>query len=139
MSAEDLKAKVRRIHEEGVNKGNMAVFDELYAANDIFHHPNSPQENLEGLKAYFSAARTGYPDLHETIHDLMAAEGDKVVTRFTWEGTHTGEWPAGTPPSGKHVRMTLIGITRFSGGKIVDAEGFRVASASAISGGKSAI
>jgi predicted ester cyclase len=120
MTAEEMKTKVRRVHEEGINKDNLAVFDELYAADVMFHHPNSPQKNLEGLKAYFEAARIGYPDMHETIHDLMAAEGDKVVARFTWEGTNTGEWPAGARPTGKHVRMTLIGISRFAGGKIVE-------------------
>jgi steroid delta-isomerase-like uncharacterized protein len=121
MSTEDLKAKVRREFEDGWNKGNLAVFDENYAANAVWHHPTNPQKDREGLKGFVIAVRTSYPDVHVTIHDLMAAEGDKVVARWTFEGTDTGGSLAlGTPPTGKHVKFTGILIHRFEGGKVVE-------------------
>lgn len=32
-----------------------------------------------------------FPNIHFTIED-MVSEGDKVVTRFTCQGTHQGDW-----------------------------------------------
>jgi steroid delta-isomerase-like uncharacterized protein len=116
MAAEELKAKMRRLYEEGWNKGNMAVLDEVYAPNIIWHHPNNPQEDLEGAKAFVARARARYPDIHYTIDDLMAAEGDKVVMRWTCEGTDTG----GSPPTGKKLKATGIMIFRFEQGKVVE-------------------
>ncbi len=122
MTPEEMKALVRRDFEEGWNKGNLAVFDESHAPNSVYHHPRNPQNDREGLKNKFVApVRVSYPDLHFTIHDLMAAEGDKVVSRWTFEGTDTGgSVSLGTPPSGRHVKMPGILISRFEGGKIVE-------------------
>ena len=47
MSTEELKAKVRRGIEDGWNKGNLAVFDEVCAPNVAYHHPTNPQKNLK--------------------------------------------------------------------------------------------
>ena len=43
MSTEDNKALIRRLIEEVWNQGNLAVFDELYAPDFIFHDPGLPQ------------------------------------------------------------------------------------------------
>lgn len=62
--------------------------------------------------------RTAFPDLYGTIEDLIA-EGDKVVTRITYRGTHQGEF-MGIPPTGRPVTMTFTGINRIAGGKIAE-------------------
>jgi predicted ester cyclase len=60
--------------------------------------------------------------MHFTIDDSVAAEGDKCVARWTWEGTDMGGSVAfGTPPTGKHVKFTGTTIRRFEGGKVVEA------------------
>jgi predicted ester cyclase len=121
MSTEDLKAKVRRAIEEGWNKGNPAVLDAVYAANVAYHHPTNPQKDLEGLKGFCSAVCANWTDMHITIHDLIAAENDWIVTRFTFEGTDTrGSVSLGTAPTGKHVKMTGIMIDHFAGGKVIE-------------------
>jgi predicted ester cyclase len=121
MATEDLKAKVRRVVEDGWNKGNVSVLDENYGANVVYHHPTNPQKGRQGLKKYFTAVRISYPDLHFTIDDLMSAEADKIVMRWTFEGTDTGGSVAfGTPPTGKHIKFTGITIYRFVGGKCVE-------------------
>ncbi len=120
MTPEEMKAMVTRQTEEGWNKGNMAAFDETCAPNFVAHHPTNPTKDLEGYKKYTNAVRTSYPDMHFTIHDLIA-EGDKAVMRWTYEGTDTGGSPSvGTPPSGKHVTFTGISIFRFEGGKMAE-------------------
>ena len=121
MSTEDLKAKVRRLVEEGWNKGNMAVFDELCAPNVVLHHPTYPQTSREGLKGFCSALRSMAPDLHITTDDLMAAEGDKVVIRVTERCTDTfGAPERGLAPTGKQLTITGIMIYAFAGGKVVE-------------------
>jgi predicted ester cyclase len=49
----------------------------------------------------------------------MIAEGDKVMTRLSAYGTHTGEL-FGIPPTDKQVSMTAIVIHRIENGKIVE-------------------
>lgn len=53
-----------------------------------------------------------------TLDDLIT-EGDKVVIRWTWHGTHQRElW--GIPPINRHVTGTGITIYRFAGDRIVE-------------------
>jgi predicted ester cyclase len=54
-----------------------------------------------------------------TIED-MVAESDKVVVRFTYRGTHTGEL-MGVAPTGKKVSQAGINIFRIAGGKVAEA------------------
>ncbi len=62
--------------------------------------------------------RRAFPDSYFTVED-MVAEGDKVVTRKTFHGTHEGEF-MGIPPSGRSVSMGLIDIVRISEGRVVE-------------------
>ncbi len=123
MSTEDNKAKERRLFEEGLDQGKVAVFDELCAPNYIYHDPDLPEvRTLEDFKRYVTEARSEFPDLHMTIEDMIA-EGDKVVTRWMWRGTNTGDLvtPMHIPATGKRVTVTGITIGRFAGGKKVEA------------------
>ena len=119
MSAEDNKAIFRRIVEEGFNKGNMSVLDELVAANHVNHTDNvhGPEE----YKRFITMYRAAFPDLHMAI-DLQIAEGDKVVNRWTTRATHRGNL-MGIPPTGKQVTVTGTHIARIVGGKIVEEWG----------------
>jgi len=47
------------------------------------------------------------------------AEGDLVVARKTWRGTHRGEL-LGIPATGKQVTLEVIDISRIRDGKIVE-------------------
>jgi steroid delta-isomerase-like uncharacterized protein len=60
--------------------------------------------------------RSGMPDLRVVIEDMIA-EGDKVATRYTLEGTHEGEL-FGVPPTGQHLSIKSISVERVSDGKI---------------------
>jgi steroid delta-isomerase-like uncharacterized protein len=60
--------------------------------------------------------RAAFPDLHFAIEDQIA-EGDKVVTRYTFSGTQQGPL-MGIPATGKHVSITGISIYRVVNGKM---------------------
>jgi predicted ester cyclase len=122
MSTEDNKANVRRFTEEGVNQGNVAVFDELCASNWVYHDPSFPNvRTLEDYKRFITETHSAFPDFHVTIEDVIA-EGDQVVLRSTWRGTNTGDIVTPMPlyPTGKQVTVTGITIVRFAGGKGVE-------------------
>jgi steroid delta-isomerase-like uncharacterized protein len=59
-----------------------------------------------------------FPDSRVTIDDMIA-EGDQVVTKKTFRGTHEGEF-AGIPPTGKTVELQFVDIMRVHNGKIVE-------------------
>jgi steroid delta-isomerase-like uncharacterized protein len=119
MSTEENKAVVRRIWEEILNQGNLALVDEIIATNYVYHGPGGPEiKGSEGLKQFFTMYRNAFPDFHSTIED-MVAEGDKVVCRVTWRGTHKGEM-MGIAPTGKQVTGTRTVIHRIVGGKEVE-------------------
>ena len=63
---------------------------------------------------YFSA----FPDLRGTIEDLVA-EGDRVVSREAWRGTHEGEF-MGIAPTGKQMNMKGVSIVRILDGRIAE-------------------
>jgi predicted ester cyclase len=62
--------------------------------------------------------RAAFPDGSMTIEDMIA-EGEKVVTRKTYRGTHQGELLS-IPPTGRHVSVGLIDIMRIVDGKVVE-------------------
>jgi steroid delta-isomerase-like uncharacterized protein len=118
MSIEDNKATTRRIFEEVLNKGNLALVDEIVSSDNVFHTPTGPVHGLEGYKQFVNMYLSAFPDLKFTIEDEIA-EGDKVVTRYTSRGTHRADLQ-GIPPTGKQVTVTGIVIGRFANGKLVE-------------------
>src|SRR5919201_1786295 len=119
MSAEANKALVRRFYEE-IDKGNLDAMDELVAEGYIDHSP-PPIPGLaagrDGLKQAFKLFWEATPGYHH-IEDQIA-EGDRVVTRLTSFGKHTGDLP-GAPRTGNDMKMTSITIHRIANGKLVE-------------------
>ncbi len=124
----DNKALVRRVYDEVINGGNLALIDELFAA-DFVDHEEFPglAGGREGVKQFFTMMRAAFPDLRMAIDDLIA-EGDKVVARATMSGTHKGEF-MGMEPSGKQFRVSAIDVVRFADGKAIEHWGLTDAAA----------
>jgi steroid delta-isomerase-like uncharacterized protein len=123
MSTEQNKTIVRRYWEE-VWKGNLAVVDELIAA-DFDGHPAPSDPDFgrgpAGQKQLIGLYRGAFPDMRMTIDDMVADE-DRVVLRWTAHGTNTGEM-MGMPATGKPATVTGIVFNRLAGGKIVEGWG----------------
>lgn len=119
MSTEENKAIARRWNEEVWNKGNLAAIDELFITDFVFNYPPpGAAPDREGYKQFLTRNFATWADIHCTIED-MVAEGDKVAVRWTWTGTHKGEFELmGIAPTGKQVTMTGISIMHIVGGKI---------------------
>jgi predicted ester cyclase len=54
------------------------------------------------------------------IEDLIG-EGDKVVVRGLWSGTHKGAF-GDYPPTGKRISAMTVNIYRLADGKIVEEQ-----------------
>ena len=123
MSVEENKAVLRREVEELYNHtGNLDVVEQIFSPDYLSHEPTSGEvRGIEGARQFAATFRKAFPDLENTIEDMIA-EGDKVVMRFRGSGTHEGETTeAFGPPTGKRMEITGITIKRFAGGKIVEA------------------
>jgi steroid delta-isomerase-like uncharacterized protein len=111
------KALVRRMIEEGWNKHNLALLDELYA-DCVYYNPATGEIKGEPLKQFLASMLAAFPDIRFTIEDLVA-EGDKVVTRWSCTGTHRGEF-MGLAPTGKQLTPSALDIFRIVEGKVVE-------------------
>ena len=121
--SEENKAIVRRFYEEVANQGNLSVMDELVATDFIDHNPPSPEiaPGREGARQVFAMFRSAFPDMNLAVESQIA-EGDKVVYRLTFQGTHKGEM-MGIPPTGKTVSIGVIDVLRLEGGQLVERWG----------------
>ena len=121
MSADENKRLVARFLDEVYNLGNFAVADELVAP-DYTSHNRLEIEVLgpEGIKAAARAQRAAFPDQRTHVDELIA-EGDKVVVRGRYAGTHSGEPFAGIPASGHAFEISWIDIFRVEDGMLREA------------------
>lgn len=118
VSTEQNKPLVRRLIEEGFNKGNERVIDELVAPNFATREESMRAVGLAGFKEMVAAFRTAFPDARMTIEDVIA-EGDKVITWAYFTGTHRGPLE-GIPPTGKRVKVKDVDLFRIEQGKVVE-------------------
>jgi hypothetical protein len=103
--SEQNKKTIRIVREEAPT--NLSVLDGLYT-NDYVYHAIPLLGDLKGPDA-FKAMITGF----------VRAISDKVATRITGSGRHTGE-VMGAAPTGKELKWNSVFITRFDKGKIAE-------------------
>ena len=60
--------------------------------------------------------RSAFPDMHWAVEEQLA-DGERVLTRFVWTGTHRGEY-LGVPPTGRGVSVWGMVIDRLVDGRI---------------------
>ena len=120
MGPAENKAVIGRFVEEVLNQGRLERADELVALDFVELDPLPGQQpGREGLKQVIAAFRTAFPDIHWVIEE-MVAEGDKVFSRFTWNGTHRGEF-FGVPATGKQITVKGVVVDRVVNGQMVDS------------------
>lgn len=120
------KAVIRRVYDDGFSRGDMKACEEIVAPDYVDHPParffDVPLVGPQSLQGAVRVFREGFPDLTDTVEDLVA-EGNSVVARSTWKGTHNGTF-VGVPPTGKLVIITGINFFRLgSDGMIVERFG----------------
>ena len=113
-------AVVERFVSEVINQGRLEIADEIVALDFVELDPLPGQrQGREGLKEVIAMMRAGFPDIHWATEETVE-QGEKVVSRFTWTGTHKGTF-LGIPATGKSVRVKGVVIDRVVGGKMTDS------------------
>jgi predicted ester cyclase len=126
VSLESNKELVRRAYLVAMNNRDMSVIDEVFAQDYIVHYPGVPPiSGLKGAKEALGGFLDAFPDIRFTIDDQIA-EGDKVTTRWSGRGTHSGEYrgfpQAANPiaPTGRSVEFSATDIYLIKNGKIAE-------------------
>ena len=116
-TTEDNKAVVSRFVEEVINQGRMDRADDLVVDDFVELDPLPGQrQGREGLKEVVGMMRAAFPDIHWVVEE-MVAEGETVASRFTWSGTHRGEF-LGVPATGRSVKVKGVVMDQLAGGKM---------------------
>jgi steroid delta-isomerase-like uncharacterized protein len=113
----DNSAIVRDFVEETINQGRIESA-ERFVWEDVVEQVPFPGQGpgVEGLKDVLRGMRAGFPDIHFAIEEQIV-EGDKVLSRFEWTGTHRGEF-LGVPASGRPVKVWGMVVDRLVDGRI---------------------
>jgi steroid delta-isomerase-like uncharacterized protein len=118
--SEDQLATSKRVIEEAFNQGNLDVIDQVTTDDYVGHDPLTGDQDRDAAKASMSMYRGAFPDLHFTIEDAFEA-GDKVVVRWTGEGTFENEIMGLQPTHDRGNPVTGINIDRYEGGRIAES------------------
>jgi steroid delta-isomerase-like uncharacterized protein len=119
MSVEHNKSLVGRYYEELWNLWDFALADEILGEGLDFR--GSLGVSVKGraeFKDYMRTVRRAFPDFHNRVEELIA-EGDRVVARLTYTGTHQGEL-LGIGATGRRVSYAGVAIFRIAEGCIVE-------------------
>lgn len=117
--SEQNKTLARRWFEDLFSRGNLDAANEILSAEFVDHLPREQERGIEELKHYVTIYRTAFPDIQDTVEELVA-EADKVVVRWRSRGTHQGEF-MGVAPTGRHVTFTGMRLFRIAENKIAES------------------
>jgi steroid delta-isomerase-like uncharacterized protein len=115
MTLDQHKAIARRFFEEVWNQQKLEAIDEIFAPMVMF---NGQLVARDIFRQVVAARRAAFPDIQVTVEDQVA-EGNKVSTRRTWQGTHQGSY-RGVAATGRRVKWSQISIVRIAEGRIVE-------------------
>lgn len=120
MAGQTGKDVVRRFNAEVIRDGNRASFEALMGPDFVNRSaPPGAASGAEGMwNTFQNLLRPALSGLDVIIHDQVA-EGDKVTTRKTIVGEHTGAL-MGVAPTGRAVSIDVIDIVRVEHGRYAE-------------------
>jgi steroid delta-isomerase-like uncharacterized protein len=111
---------IRRLSDEVFVKGDLAVFDQLVAADFVSHDPPpGAPGNRDGLRGVAEMVTKAFRDRKLEYDQFIPTTDGRVVENWLMSATHTGE-AFGLPASGQSVRIRGVEIWRCRDGKIVE-------------------
>jgi predicted ester cyclase len=114
------KAVVRRIYEEGYNRGDVSIYDKLYQPNFVHHSKtiHDIEPGLAGEAQSMIRFRQAIPDVQFTILDQIA-ERDLVATRLRINGNPIGQFGEVGPEGGVFDVQTMV-LFRIEDGRVAE-------------------
>lgn len=124
MSAKANKKILTRLYRDLFVNWDESLIDELFSTSFVDHLLNrraGSDHDVTGPKAVhqlYDMLRSAFPDLVFRVEDMIA-EDDKVLVRWTWTCTHSGEF-AGLSPTGRKNEVSGMAIYRLEDGQIAE-------------------
>jgi steroid delta-isomerase-like uncharacterized protein len=105
------------------NGRNLTALKDFWSDDCVNHAmPGADNHGLVALRVYhdsfFDDFFAAFPDIKIVITQQIA-EGDRVATYITSQGTHSGSF-YGVPATGKTISTSVIRIDRVQDGKITE-------------------
>ncbi len=115
---DDARELVGRLYERVLNGGQMDAIDDLFTDEYDEHDPLPGQRTgREGVRDRVQMLRDALAPRF-TVEDVVA-ENDRVVVRWSQNGTHSGEL-FGIPPTGTTFTIAGIDVYRVEGGRFAE-------------------
>jgi predicted ester cyclase len=113
----DNAAILRRFVDEILNQGDIDGAGR-FMREDVVQHVLFPGQKpgLSGFQEMMREARIAFPDIRWSVEEQMT-DGDRVLTRFEWTGTHRAPF-LGIDPTGRKVTVWGMVIDRVVDGRI---------------------
>jgi predicted ester cyclase len=105
--------------DDAWNRGDLRLADQLFTPDAVLHYrgQNIPLTAQTGT-GIVRNWRTAFPDFHFALEDMII-EGNKVVLRIPFTGTHRGKF-MGAEPTGKTINVSETLIIRLEGDRIAE-------------------
>ena len=119
MSVQSNKNLIHRL-VDALNSGDLDAVDGIFAPGYVQHDPSGllHEVGIEEYKKTFSAIRGAFPDVEWTIKELLE-DGDRVIGRFTFQGTHEGLF-FNIRPTGRKITYPIMAVYRIEEGRIAE-------------------
>jgi predicted ester cyclase len=111
----------RRVFEDGLNRRDTSVFEEIVAADYVNHEAGDMLLEASGPQDWSDVAErlsAAFPDVSWTVLRTVA-EGDHVWVETRMSGTHRGDF-FGIAPTGRHFAVRQVHMLRVQDGLIRD-------------------
>jgi predicted ester cyclase len=112
------KQVVRRYYDEVLNRRRLNVLDELVAPGFVGHDASGATIDRDGYVTAVKMLHAGFGQLIVRVDDQVA-EHDRVATRWTAIGTHTGAF-VGIAATWREVTISGVDIHRLKGKHVVE-------------------
>lgn len=109
------KALILQANDEILNKGNLAIVEEVFASDYV---NEGTVRGPEWISEFATSLHAAFPDLRVTVEPIVA-EGDMVAWLRRHSGTHQGDF-LGVPASGQSVTWQSLAMSQIKDGKIVE-------------------
>jgi len=115
-AAQNLAAMIQNGNEQLLNRGNLAVITDMFAANYVAHDETGTGPGV--IRKFITDLRTAFPDIHVEVQ-VLSEQGNRITWLRTARGTQRGAF-MGVPASGRTITWQDMVVTRYEGGKVAE-------------------
>ena len=110
------KKLIHKLYEQSLNAKNMELLKDFISEDYI---GIGGKKGIAAFEEPFDALFKAFPDIQYKIEEMIG-EGDKIVTWWKWQGTHTGQF-RNFVATGKQISNEGMAVFEIKGGKIINS------------------